>query len=200
MNKSFLNNIFTSGEAALQTLKSKIYGKKFYHLGPKRDEDLIKGLERDKTSLSKCDFILCTGLFENQEDSLNYYEDLLNKYTKLKMLCTNPDLVVHRGSKIEYCAGSVAAIFKKLGGNVVYFGKPYPEIYNFCLKKYETILAIGDNIRTDIIGANRMKFDSLFITRGIHKKEFLNSQVKSYDEILKKYGAKTNYYQEILKW
>ena len=48
-----------------QTLKSNIYGKKFYHLGPKRDEDLIKGLEENKTSLDKCDFILCTGLFDN---------------------------------------------------------------------------------------------------------------------------------------
>ena len=47
------------------------------------------------------------------------------------MVCTNPDLIVHRGSKTEYCAGSVAAIFEKLGGKVIYFGKPYPDIYKF---------------------------------------------------------------------
>ena len=122
------------------------------------------------------------------------------KYIKLKMVCTNPDLIVHRGSKKEYCAGSVAAIFEKLGGEVVYFGKPYPEIYNFCIKKNETILAIGDNIRTDIRGANKMKFDSLFITGGVHKKEFFNLSVENYDKVLKKYKAKTNYYQERLSW
>tara|TARA_B100001123_G_C15205839_1_gene985199 strand:+ start:194 stop:1012 length:819 start_codon:yes stop_codon:yes gene_type:complete len=200
MNEKFLKNIFTSGEAALQTLKNKNYGEKFFHIGPKRDRDLIAGLEENETGLEKCDFILCTGLFEDKENSLNYYENLLKKYTKLKMLCTNPDLIVHRGSKEEYCAGTIAAIFEKIGGNVIYFGKPYPEIYNFCMKKKESILAIGDNIKTDIKGANKMKFDSLFITGGIHKREFLNLTVQNYDKVLTKYETKTNYYQERLSW
>ena len=116
------------------------------------------------------------------------------------MLCTNPDLIVHRGSKTEYCAGSIAAIFEKMGGKVIYFGKPYPEIYNFFIKKNETTLAIGDNIKTDIVGANRMKFDSLFITGGIHKKEFFDIPVENYDKVLNKYKTKANYYQEKLNW
>jgi len=200
MDKVFLKNVFTSGEAALQTLKNNTYGKNFYHLGPKRDKDLIVGFEDNVTSLEKCNFILCTGLFDNEKIFLDYYKNLLKKHTKVKMICTNPDLIVHRGEQTEYCAGSVAAVFEKLGGKVVYFGKPYPEIYNFCIKKNETILAIGDNIRTDIIGANNMKFDSLFITNGIHKDEFLNQPIENYDKILKKYGARTNYYQEDLTW
>jgi len=200
MNKNFLGNIFTSGEAALHTLNNKIYGEKFYHLGPERDKDLIENFRENKTTLEKCDFILCTGLFEDKEDVLDYYEQLLTKYTKLKMVCTNPDLTVHRGNKTEYCAGTIASIFKKLGGTVIYFGKPYPEIYSFCIKPKESILVIGDNIRTDIKGANQMNFDSLFITGGIHKKEFINLPLKSYDMVLKKYGTKTNYYQERLIW
>ena len=200
MDKDLLKNIFTSGEAALQSLKKNIYGKRFYHLGPKRDEALIKGFEKNKTSLDKCDFILCTGLFDNEQNSLNYYEHLLKENTKLKMVCTNPDLRVHRGSKTEYCAGSIAVAFEKLGGEVIYFGKPYPEIYNFCMKRNETVLAIGDNIRTDIIGANKMKIDSLFIIDGIHKKEFLSLSTENYDKVLNKYETKTNYYQERLSW
>ena len=200
MDKIFLKNIFTSGEAALQTLKNNIYGRKFYHLGPKRDEDLIRGLEKNQTGLDRCDFILCTGLFDNETNSLKFYENLLKEHTKLKMLCTNPDLIVHRGSESEYCAGSVAAIFENLGGKVIYFGKPYPEIYNFCIKKNETILAIGDNIRTDIRGANKMRFDSLFITGGIHKKEFLNLPIQKYDKVLNKYKTEASYYQERLIW
>tara|TARA_Y100000590_G_scaffold15367_1_gene18461 strand:- start:1186 stop:2004 length:819 start_codon:yes stop_codon:yes gene_type:complete len=200
MDKFFLNNIFTSGEAALEILKKNLYGEKFYHLGPKRDNDLIQGFENNKTIIEKCDFILCTGLFENYEDSLDYYENLLKEYINIKMVCTNPDLIVHRGSKKEYCAGSVAMIFEKLGGKVVYIGKPYPEIYNHCIKKNEKILAIGDNIRTDIKGANNMKFDSLFITGGIHKKEFLNLPKENYDKILKRYNTEADYYQERLSW
>ena len=94
----------------------------------------------------------------------------------------------------------MAAVFRKLGGKVIYFGKPYPEIYNFCFKKNETVLAIGDNIRTDIKGANNMMFDSLFITNGIHKNEFLNLPPENYDKILDKYGVRTNYYLERLIW
>ena len=116
------------------------------------------------------------------------------------MVWTNPDLIVRRGSRREYCAGSLATVFEKLGGEVIYFGKPYPEIYNFCIKKNETVLAIGDNIRTDIRGANNMGIDSLFIINGIHKDEFLNLPIENYDKILDKYKTKTNYYQKRLNW
>jgi len=200
MDKSLIKNIFTSGEAALKSLKKKVYGNYFYHLGPERDNSIYKGMEKNKRSIEHADFILCTGFLEKYEYSLNYYKNFLKKFTNLKMVCTNPDLVVHRGSKKEYCAGKLAEIFKLLGGKVVYFGKPYPEIYNFCVKKNETVLVIGDNIRTDIKGANNMNFDSLFITGGIHKNFFLNLTPKDYDKILKKYKVNTQYYKETLTW
>ena len=200
MCKSLIKNIFTSGEAALKSLQSNTYGKFFYHLGPERDNSLYKNFEKSKKGLKDAEFILCTGLLDEEENSLNYYENLLKEYTKLVMVCTNPDLVVHRGRKQEYCAGTLAKIFEKLGGKVIYFGKPYPEIYKFCIRKNEKILIIGDNIRTDIKGANNMQFDSVCITNGVHKEEFSKLQLNDYDEVLKRYGAKTNYYQEILKW
>ena len=200
MDKIITKNIFTSGEAALKSLQQKIYGKIFYHLGPKRDASLFEGFEKNKKNLKDADFILCTGFLDNKKDSLDFYKNLLKNYTRLKMICTNPDLIVHRGSKKEYCAGTLAEIFKQLGGKVIYFGKPHPEIYKFCVKKDEKILVIGDNIRTDIKGANNMKFDSLFITNGVHKHEFLHLPLQNYDKILEKYGTKTNFYQERLIW
>ncbi|MDC0205447.1 TIGR01459 family HAD-type hydrolase [Pelagibacteraceae bacterium] len=200
MEKIFVKKVFTSGEAATRSLKKNLYGKNFYHLGPLRDSSLFEGLEKNKQSLEKADFILCTGFLDHHEDSLDYYKDILKKYINLKMICTNPDLEVHRGNKKEYCAGTLAEIFKKLGGKVIYFGKPYSEIYKFCTKKNESVLVIGDNIRTDIKGANNMNFDSLFITGGIHKNDFINAQYQNYDKILKKYNVMTNYYQERLIW
>ena len=169
MEENLVENIFTSGEAALKSLQRNIYGKNFFHLGPARDSSLFSGFEKNKKGLDFADFILCTGFLESNENSLSYYESLLKNYTHLKMVCTNPDLVVDRGKKQEYCAGTIAKIFNELGGHVIYFGKPYPDIYNFCIQKNERVLAIGDNIRTDIKGANNMKFDSLFIINGVHK-------------------------------
>ena len=200
-NKDYYQNIFTSGDAALNSLRLNSHGKNFFHLGPKRDLDLFfEFKEKRKDKIESAEFILCTGLFDDQENDLFYYKNLLKKYVNKKMICTNPDLVVHRGSHKEYCAGTIAAIFEELGGKVVYFGKPYPEIYNFCIKKNETTLAIGDNIRTDIKGANNMKFDSLFIIGGIHRNEFLNLSLDNYDKVLEKYDVKTNYYQDKLTW
>ena len=200
MKKNLIKNVFTSGEAALKSLQKQIYGKNFYHLGPERDSSLFEGYEKNRKNLIDSDFILCTGFLEKYENDLDFHRNLLKTHTRLIMVCTNPDLVVHRGTEKEYCAGMLAKIFKELGGKVIYFGKPYPEIYNFCINKNETTLVIGDNLRTDIKGANNMKFDSLFITNGVHKNEFLNLQEQNYDKILEKYETKTTYYQERLTW
>ena len=200
MKNTLVKNIFTSGEAAIRTLKMNLYGKYFYHLGPDRDNSIYEDFKENKKSLKEAQFILCTGFLDGREDSLDYYKELLTKHIKLIMVCTNPDLIVHRGNKEEYCAGKLAELFKNLGGKVVYFGKPHPEIYNFCIKKKENILVIGDNIRTDIKGANNMKLESLFITQGVHKKEFLNIKLQNYDKVLNNYGVKTNYYQNQLSW
>ena len=97
MEENLVENIFTSGEAALKSLQRNIYGKNFFHLGPARDSSLFSGFEKNKKELDFADFILCTGFLESNENSLSYYESLLKNYTHLKMVCTNPDLVVHRG-------------------------------------------------------------------------------------------------------
>ena len=85
------------------------------------------------------------------------------------MICTNPDLVVDRGNIREFCAGTIARIFEELGGKVKYFGKPYPLVYNLSADiKDKRVLCIGDNLNTDIKGANLQNFKSLFILNGIH--------------------------------
>ncbi len=198
MDEIFLKNVVTSGEAAVQSLKEKKFGKKFFHLGPKRDECLIEGLEKDKVNLSSCDFILCTGLFDEHLDDLNYYKDLLKDSIFKKLICTNPDLIVHKGNNIKYCAGKIAELYESLGGKVVYFGKPYKEVYTIILKENEKNFVIGDNLNTDIKGANKLKLDSLFISGGIHKLEFKND--KELIPLFKKYNVTTNYYQKNLKW
>ena len=80
------------------------------------------------------------------------------------------------------------------------YGEATIEMHKDSVSKDEKILVIGDNIRTDIIGANKMKFDSLFIINGVHKEDFLNLSIRNYDKVLGTYGAKTNYYQERLIW
>ena len=199
LEKNKREKVFTSGEAALNFLKKKHLMHSFYHIGPPRDFDLFIDFKKNKTKeIIKSDYLLCTGLFDDFDKDLNYYKELLINCTSKKMICTNPDLIVDRGEKREYCAGSVAMVFENLGGQVVYFGKPHPEIYNQSIEvSKKKIIAIGDNLRTDIRGANNMNYDSLFITEGIHKNEIQNEGI---DNVLKKYDVKTTYYQSALKW
>ena len=173
MEKEIRDHVFTSGEAALLYLNKNLLGQTFFHVGPPRDFDLFKNFEKMKlNNIEKSEYILCTGLFDDHHDDLRYYKNLFEKNIKKKMICTNPDLIVDRGNIREFCAGSVAMVFEKMGGEVIYFGKPYPEVYNQSVdNRSKKILSIGDNFNTDIRGANLLNYDSLLISNGIHKNE-----------------------------
>jgi HAD superfamily hydrolase (TIGR01459 family) len=199
LNESMRGHVFSSGEAALNYLKNNFSSQRFYHVGPARDFDLFKDFEKNKSKdIDDCDYFLCTGLFDEQDEDLNYYKNLFEKETNKKMICTNPDLIVDRGNKRELCAGSVAMVFEKMGGQVVYFGKPYPEVYDQSINnKNKKVLCIGDNLNTDIKGANLLNYDSLLISNGVHKKEI---EKNGLDEISKKYEVIFNFVQSELKW
>jgi len=199
MEKEMREHVFTSGEAALNYLKKNFLDKTFFHVGPPRDFDLFKDFEKNKSSdIEKSEYILCTGLFDNHNKDLVFYKNLFEKHLKKKMVCTNPDLIVDRGNAREFCAGSVAMVFEKMGGNVVYFGKPYPEVYNQSFdNKDKKILSIGDNLNTDIKGANLLNYDSLIISNGIHKHEIKENGI---EKTAKSYETICNYIQSELKW
>mgnify|MGYP001258331438 CR=1 FL=1 len=198
MKDEYLENIMTSGQAAMDSLKKEKFGSKFFHLGPTRDTSLFQGLEKNRSNLLECDFILCTGLFDDYVSNLKYYKKLLKHSTNKKLICTNPDLTVHRGNQQEYCAGSVAEVFKSLGGQVIYFGKPYKEVYDTILKKGEKNFIIGDNLNTDIKGANNLKIDSLFISNGVHRSEF--EKENELADLVKKYKVTSSFFQNELCW
>ena len=199
MEKEIRDHVFTSGEAALNYLKKNFLNKIFFHVGPPRDFDLFKNFQNNKTSdIEKSEYILCTGLFDDHDKDLIFYKNLFEKHLKKKMICTNPDLIVDRGNVREFCAGSVAMVFEKMGGDVVYFGKPYPEVYNQSINnKNKKILSIGDNLNTDIKGANLLNYDSLIISNGIHKNEIEKNGI---EKTAKSYETICNYIQSELKW
>ena len=208
IDKQYLSNVMTSGEAAMQAINQNKFGKNFFHLGPERDSSIFEKVKDNLTTIDNCDFILCTGLFDEDdpdltkpqlhENDLDYYKKFLIKHTSKKLVCTNPDLIVHRGDKEEYCAGYIAKIFEDLGGKAIYYGKPHKEIYEMCFKKNEKVLAIGDNLRTDIKGANNLNKDCLFIIDGVHRKEFNNNS--ELNKLLNKYQVRANYFQRELQW
>ena len=199
MHEAVREKVYSSGEAALNYLKKNFLDEKFFHIGPPRDFDLFLDFKKNKMKeIKESSYLLCTGLFEVQGEDLDYYKELFKDHTNKKMICTNPDLIVDRGIKRELCAGSVALVFEKMGGKVVYFGKPFPEVYNQSIdNKEKRVLSIGDNLNTDIKGANLLNFDSLLISNGIHKNEIKKEGI---DVVSKKYEVIVNFIQTELKW
>ena len=199
MKKEIRDKVYSSGEASLSYLKKHYSNKSFYHIGPTRDFDLFSDFKKNKSKdIKDSQYLLCTGLFEEQAENLNYFKELLKEHIDKIMICTNPDLIVDKGNRRELCAGSVALVFEKMGGEVIYFGKPFPEVYNQAINnKGKKVLSIGDNLNTDIKGANLLNYNSLIISNGIHKDEIKKEGI---DLISKKYEVVVNFIQTELKW
>jgi len=127
-------------------------------------------------------YILIIAATENKLN-ISMFDVLMKKAIALGLpcLCPNPDLIATNGENIVYAAGSFALRYKELGGVVHYIGKPEVSFYNFALKDCnevkQNIIAIGDNINTDIKGAINFDIDSVLISNGIHKNVNLNELI-----------------------
>ena len=159
-------------------------GKKMFWLGPERDNSIYRGLDPVISPLDEADYIVCTGLFDDEAESAEDYRAMMlqARERKLPLICANPDIVVERGDRLIYCAGAIAELYRELGGEVVFYGKPHRPIYERAMAlareqrgkdtPLNRVLAIGDSVRTDLMGAHAFGIDLLFLTRGIHSEEF----------------------------
>jgi HAD superfamily hydrolase (TIGR01459 family) len=158
-------------------------------------------------SLEKSDFLLlCTTTNFDEYDLIdNIFNQAIN--LKLPLVCSNPDVLGISGEDVHPSTGDLAIKYKKMGGKTHIIGKPGDEIFEFALNrtgidKIKTLM-IGDSLFNDIYGANQFNIDSLLITSGIHKKDFLSN--KKIEDIIKDIHSdfqnkgNPNYIMEILK-
>ena len=174
--------IVTSGDVT-HGVMAKRPGQTLFHLGPERDRSIFDGLNARFAPLQSADYVVCTGLDDDDKDTPEDYRARLEIMLKRKlfMICGNPDVVVERGDKLVYCAGAIADLYATMGGEVLYAGKPYRPIYDMALERAKAaagrdialkrLLAIGDSVRTDLKGAHAAGIDFLFVTSGIHAEE-----------------------------
>ena len=174
--------IVSSGDVTRGVIEER-RGQSLYHLGPERDHSLFGGLTVRFAPLESADYVVCTGLEDDDVETPDDYRGRLEAMMKrrLFMVCGNPDVVVERGPRLVYCAGALADLYAAMGGEVLYAGKPYRPIYEMALEKAEAaagrkialkrVLALGDSVRTDLKGARTLGVDFLFVTAGIHAEE-----------------------------
>lgn len=170
--------IVTSGDAIRAELAPRAPGPMF-KIGPDDyDRQLWEGLGLAQSALSEARFVAISGLNDDSETPADYADILRDARARdLDMLCANPDIIVQFGDRMIWCAGAVARDYEKLGGRVIMAGKPYPPIYDLAYRELEglgakvdksRILAIGDGVPTDLLGANRQGLDVLFVASGMH--------------------------------
>ncbi|MDJ0992043.1 MAG: TIGR01459 family HAD-type hydrolase [Dinoroseobacter sp.] len=178
------HTIATSGDSARMAMFRGAVGQNVYFIGEDHDQRFFEPLKLmdDPVSISQvplkqAEGIVCTGPFDPMADpAVNRPAFLFAKQKGMKLLCANPDIVVDRGERREWCAGALAQLYTEMGGESLYFGKPHPPIYDLARARLaelgktpapDRILAIGDGIATDIQGAQGEDIDSLFITGGL---------------------------------
>ncbi|OQM75877.1 TIGR01459 family HAD-type hydrolase [Manganibacter manganicus] len=158
--------------------------RRVFHLGPERELKIYDGLDVELVEDVEADAVVCTGLFDDEAETPEDYRELLMRLRSrnLPFICANPDIMVERGERLIWCAGALARIYTQLGGRTQIAGKPYAPIYRAALQAAEdvlggavdqrAVLAIGDGMATDIKGAVDNDFDVLYVSGGIHAREY----------------------------
>ncbi|PPR46680.1 MAG: hypothetical protein CFH19_01098 [Alphaproteobacteria bacterium MarineAlpha5_Bin9] len=194
------DQIMTSGEMIWQELKNKKnnffsdIGKNCFHIDKLGDiKNFKSGLDYQFVKkIEDADFLLGTNIKRGKK--VIDYIPLLKKSLELKLpfICANPDYETldYVSNNNIICMGTIAELYKDLGGKVFILGKPNEKIYEETLKHKQNlnkkkILAIGDSIFHDIAGANNFGIDSLLITSGIHRESFDKKNPKWNDNLEK---------------
>lgn len=176
------DGIVTSGDVTRTLIADG--PRRIFHLGPDRDLTLFDGLDVELVEEAEAGAVACTGLFDDENETPEDYADMLRRMRgrDLPFICANPDIVVERGDRLIWCAGALARDYGQLGGRTLIAGKPHSPIYQKALTDAAAlagrdieparVLAIGDGITTDVKGAMLADLPLLFISDGIHAREY----------------------------
>lgn len=163
------DGIMTAGESGVAALKGRAVG--FLGTAADRADLEARGLRLVDGGF---DEVACAGLTD-ERPHVGDYRDLLGEWRQRNVIlhCFNPDRVVIHGGRRMTCAGALADLYRELGGTVHWYGKPFPDIYREALRlagspERREVLAIGDGVETDMLGAARQGIDAVYVSAGIH--------------------------------
>ena len=150
------------------------------HLGPERDRGLFDRQTVHLVDAAAAEVVICSGLYDDDSETAADYRDRLAALAAraVPMVCANPDLTVARGDRVIQCAGSLAKLYEEIGGRVIYAGKPHLPVYTRAFEmiaqargrpvERARVLAIGDGVRTDMLGAVNAGLAAVFVASPVH--------------------------------
>ena len=101
MPRETYDAIVSSGDVTRSVIEER-RGQSLYHLGPERDHSLFGGRNVRFAPLESADYVVCTGLEDDDVETPDDYRGRLETMLKrrLFMVCGNPDVVVERGPRL----------------------------------------------------------------------------------------------------
>lgn len=212
---SLFDSIITAGEILHYFLKSKsgmygALGSSYYQLGNQEDDGVFFDLGFEKVNdISKADFLYMSSV-ATLEDTIDTYRSLLEHAASLGIpfVCAGNDTSTYKDGKVCLAPGAIAEQYAVLGGKIITVGKPNAKIMEYAMEDFANmdkskILMIGDNMATDIKGANLTGIHSALVSKGIHV-NFLGEgyipDVAKTRELSNSFDASPDYVISNLRW
>ena len=163
---------------------SAALGERVLWLGQERFPDTVPaGSFTVVQDAGEADWVLNAGP-EISETRLEDFETVLSASAErgLPMVCANPDKSVLQSGAQLLCAG--ASCLDRIG------------------LPADRVLVVGDNLETDILGANRTGIDSLLLGCGIHAVALAESggAGEGLVSLVASHGARPTYFSDALVW
>ena len=172
--------IVTAGEILHYKLKVKAepfkgLGLTYINIGGSEGLGVFSGLDYlSVDELGRADFMFMgscktpTDLVENYLPGLEHAASL-----NMPLVCAGNDSSSYMNGEISLAPGAIAEQYAVLGGRIITVGKPDVQILDYALECLEgiersKILLVGDNLATDIKGANLANISSALTTKAIH--------------------------------
>lgn len=176
ISRELYQDVISSGELAFQEMNRMLEQQQLpsqcVFLGQSKHRPILNGLSLECVEQPKENSFLFNTGPNNSWDEEDSYRDLLQAAMtyRIPMICVNPDReVIFQGTR-RLCAGGIARSYEQLGGTVLYFGKPYPKIYEIVKRQLPPnirMIAIGDSLETDIQGAIQANILTVLVLTGV---------------------------------
>lgn len=175
------DRVISAGDSAREAIRARAdsfhagLGRRCLAFTREGDRSILEGLGLEFVAHpAQADFLAVIGIDSPQRTLADYAPDLLAARARaLPMVCANPDLTRTHPTGLVAAPGVLAQHYEQIGGEVFYHGKPHPAIYASCLEALRAcaggrVIAVGDSIEHDVLGAERAGLPSAFIASGIH--------------------------------
>lgn len=178
-----IDRFVSAGEDARDAIRSRsspfhmALGRRCYAFTRGGDRSLLEGIGLEFVdSVQDADFLAVIGTDSPERCAGDYQAELQAGLGRgLPMVCANPDIARITPAGLIEAPGVLAQRYEMLGGAVMYHGKPHRAIYSSCLAALgclaDKVIAIGDSVEHDVLGAVRVGIRSALIPGGVHGPE-----------------------------